>query len=381
MNRREYLKRSGFALAGSGTLRRRIDNRTQTDDKYRNPVFDRVFPDPDALRAPDGTYFAYATYHEWGGGNGDGGGNGSDGDGDGGGDGGDGGDGPVWGDRERPLVPILRSSNLVDWEFVGPAFEERPAWHDSVGVWAPDAARHRGEYLLYYSLSSWGDPNPGIGVARADSPAGPFEDHGKVLQSDGVGVPNSIDPCFFAADDGTPYLFWGSHKGMYGIRLAPDGRSLAGEKFQVTGEGVEAPYLLARDGRYYLFGSRGRCCEGAASDYHVVVGRADELRGPYRNRDGETLLDAPGTTVLEGGDTFAGPGHNAVVADDAGDDWLVYHAYERSNPWVGETPRRVLMLDRLRWRDGWPTVPGGSPSRTAPKPSVTESSRGTYRGT
>lgn len=388
MNRREYLKRSGFALAGSGALRRRRGVSEQNDgdyhnasddygeqddgqnhEEYRNPVFDRVFPDPTAVRAPDGTYFAYATYHEW----------------DDGGDDGEGGDkngdGPVWGDRDRPLVPILRSQNLVNWEFVGPAFEAKPDWHESVGVWAPDAARHRGEYLLYYSLSSWGDPNPGIGVAAADSPTGPFEDRGKLLQSEGIGVPNSIDPCFFAADDGTPYLFWGSHRGIYGIRLAPDGRSLAGEKFQVAGDGAEAPYLLARDGRYYLFGSRGRCCEGAASDYRVVVGRADDLRGPYRNRNGEDLLDATGTTILEGDDEFAGPGHNAVVADDAGDDWLIYHAYERANPWVGETPRRVLMLDRLRWRDGWPTVPGDSPGRTAPKPSVTESSRGPYRET
>ncbi|USZ69841.1 family 43 glycosylhydrolase (plasmid) [Halorussus salilacus] len=403
MNRRTFLNRTGAAVVGGGvvgggvvgggvvgggvvgdeTVRRAArraarrdggEYRNPVSDRYRNPVFERVFPDPGAVRAPDGTYFAYATYHDW------------DRDRGGGGSGRtderserDDEESEPW-DGNRPLVPILRSPDLVDWEFVGPAFEEKPDWHESVGVWAPDVVRYGGEYLLYYSLSSWGDPNPGIGVASADSPEGPFEDRGRLLRSEGVGVPNSIDPCP-VVEAGTPYLFWGSHRGIYGVRLGGDGRSLAGEKFQVAGDGVEAPSLLARDGRYYLFGSRGRCCAGADSDYRVVVGRADDLRGPYRNRAGEDLLDAPGMTILRGNDRFAGPGHNAVARDDAGDDWLVYHAYERADPWVGQTPRRVLMIDRLRWREGWPAVPDGSPSLTAPKPSVTSGDASNRRET
>ena len=37
--------------------------------------------------------------------------------------------------------------------------------------------------LLYYSLSVWDDPNPGIGVASADHPEGPWTDHGKLFTS------------------------------------------------------------------------------------------------------------------------------------------------------------------------------------------------------
>lgn len=35
----------------------------------------------------------------------------------------------------------------------------------------------------------------------------------------------------------------------------------------------------------------GQCCAGADSDYRVVVGRTDDLRGPYVSHIGEPLLD------------------------------------------------------------------------------------------
>jgi arabinan endo-1,5-alpha-L-arabinosidase len=326
-------RRDAAAAADSTTARR---------SRYRNPVYEaHVFPDPTAIRAPDGPYYAYATYHEWD------------------------------GDADRPLVPAIRSRNLVDWEYVGPAFAARPNWKRG-GVWAPAVVRRAGRYLLYYSLARWGDPNPGIGVAVADDPTGPFADRGPVLWSEGVGVPNSIDPCPFV-DGETPYLFWGSKRGVYGARLAPDGLSIAddADPFRVAGEGVEAAHLVARGGRYYLFVSAGTCCEGAESTYRVLAGRSASLRGPYRGPDGERLTASTGAAVVRGGDAFVGPGHCTTVLDDAGERWLLYHAYDREDPWRGETPRRVLALDPLEWRDGWPRVPSRTPSaiRRAPRVS------------
>ncbi len=329
------------ATTGSTATRPNPRQQAGASRRYRNPVYEeRVFPDPTAMRAPDGTYYAYATYHEW-----------SE-------------------DDERPLVPVIRSSDLVNWEYVGPAFESRPDWNRG-GVWAPAIARRDGRYVLYYSLARWGDPNPGIGVAVADDPAGPFADRGPVLRSEGVGVPNSIDPFPFA-DEGTPYLFWGSKRGLYGVRLSADGLSLAdgADPFRVAGEGVEAAHLVARGGRYYLFVSAGTCCEGAESTYHVLAGRSESLRGPYRGPDGEPLREGAGAVVVRGGEEFAGPGHTTSVRDGAGRRWLLYHAYERGTPWRGETPRRVLMLDPLRWVDGWPRVPGRVPGASRPVPTV-----------
>jgi arabinan endo-1,5-alpha-L-arabinosidase len=344
VNRRTFVTGAAAAVAGAAGLRRARSTartaRARTSGLYRNPVFEEVFADPTAIRADDGAYYAYATFNPWPGAS-----------------------------REDRLIPIARSRDLVRWEDVGDAFETKPDWRDEGGLWAPHVARVAGRYLLYYSYARFGDPNPGIGVAVAESPAGPFEDRGALLRSDEIGVRNSIDP-YLLVDDGTPYLFWGSKRGIYGVRLSDDGLSLAGEKFRIAGDGVEAPWLIRRRGRYYFFGSRGTCCRGADSTYRVVVGRGESLRGPYVNREGESLRRAPGTTILRGDEYFAGPGHNAVVRDDAGVDWLLYHAYERHNPWVGSIPRRVLMLDRLVWRDGWPTVETRTPSRVAPAPTI-----------
>src|SRR3546814_5392391 len=99
------------------------------------------------------------------------------------------------------------------------------------GIWAPDAVYYKGLYLLYYSYSTWGDPNPGIGLAVSEKPEGPFRDLGKVFLSKEIGVDTSID-AFFIEDEGTPYLFWGSFHGVYGVDLNADGTRVSGENFR-----------------------------------------------------------------------------------------------------------------------------------------------------
>ncbi|HEY4552389.1 MAG TPA: family 43 glycosylhydrolase, partial [Bacillaceae bacterium] len=213
----------------------------------------------------------------------------------------------------------------------------------------------------------WGDQNPGIGVAVSDKPEGPFEDKGKLFDSSDIGVGNSIDPMLFV-DEGTPYLFWGSFHGIFGIELAKDGLSAIGEKFHVAGNDYEASYVIERDGYYYFFGSRGSCCEGENSSYNVGVGRSENVQGPYTDKEGVDLIQGGGTPVLMGhlpgeeGNRFVGPGHNAIVTDDDGTDWIVYHAIDPEEPLLplGAT-RRPLMIDPLVWEDGWPLVKGMVP--------------------
>jgi len=312
--------------------------------EYSNPVFTPVLADPSVIRADDGSFYAYGTEDDW-------------------------------GDGEGPRqTPIIRSRDLVKWDYVGEAFAgagSRPDWKQQGFLWAPDIARIGKRYVLYYSLSVWGDPNPGIGVATADSPEGPFSDRGKILDSRGSGVANSIDPMFYV-DQGKPYLFWGSFNGIYGIRLTPDGMATTGKKFRIAGNAYEAPYIIRRNGAYWFFGSLGSCCEFENSTYHVAVGRADRLRGPYVDAEGTDLRDGEGTLLLDKSERFVGPGHNAVVHDDAGDDWIVYHAIEDDNPTLPSgANRRPMLIDPLVWTDGWPTVKDQSPSQHAvPAPVI-----------
>ncbi|WP_274362983.1 family 43 glycosylhydrolase [Paenibacillus thermotolerans] len=308
--------------------------------KFSNPVFEPVLADPSVIRGNDGYFYAYGTEDDWGDGSG------------------------------AKLVPIVRSKDMTAWEYIGDAFAQKPEWHGYGSIWAPDISNHNGLYYLYYSMSSWGDSNPGIGVATSEKPEGPFEDRGALFRSADIGVGNSIDPMRFTDDDGVSYLFWGSFRGIFGVRLSEDGLSVVGEKFHIAGGSYEAAYMIKRDGYYYFFGSRGTCCEGENSGYNVAVGRSESLRGPYVDKDGVKLLASGGTLALIGhfpnqqtSKPVAGPGHNAIITDDNGTDWIVYHGVDMANPYLPDgATRRPLMLDPLVWEDGWPRVKDLTPN-------------------
>jgi beta-xylosidase len=46
---------------------------------------------------------------------------------------------------------------------------------------------------------------------------------------------------------------------------------------------IEAPFIVSREGKWYLFVSFDRCSQGVDSTYNVRVGRSDALTGPYRS--------------------------------------------------------------------------------------------------
>ena len=71
------------------------------------------------------------------------------------------------------------------------------------------------------------------------------------------------------------------------------------------------------------------------------------------------------------------PGHNAVVRDAAGVDWMLYHAISARNPFLipGNTDisRRPMLLDRITWTNGWPTVGTNGTPTTTPQTRPTTS--------
>jgi arabinan endo-1,5-alpha-L-arabinosidase len=323
--------------AGNSNPGKAEKNKEQT---YSNPVFSPVLADPSIVEH-EGYFYAYGTENNWG------------------------------SEGGYHLVPIVRSRDLVNWTFVNDAFTTKPDWKQEGNIWAPDVTEVDGRYFMYYSMSTWGDPNPGIGLAVAESPAGPFTDQGKVFFSKEVGVDNSIDP-FFIEEDDNKYLFWGSFHGIYAVQLTDDGKEVKGEKTRIADTHLEASYVYKKDGYYYFFGSEGSCCEGANSTYHVKVGRAESLLGPYLDKEGNDFASGHyGELLLKGneGDTgFAGPGHNAeIITDDEGTEWFLYHAINKSNDLLDDgKSRRPLMLDKISWEEGWPYIEGQQPT-TQPK--------------
>lgn len=300
---------------------------------YRNPIVAASLPDPSVIKAEDGYFYLYAT-------------------------------------EDIRHTPVFRSKNLVDWEAVGAYFskETRPAWGvEEAGIWAPDINYIQGKYVLYYThAADYCHGTCGIGVAVAGNPAGPFTDIGPLIHADSIGVKNSIDQ-FYIEEDGKKYLIWGSFEGIYCIELEDSGLALkaGAEKRQIVGGGYEASYILKRGKYYYYFSSIEGCCAGAESTYKVSVGRADKLFGPYLNKNGESMMGFCPNVILHGDSIFAGPGHNAeIVTDDAGDDWLLYHSFLKQAPEKG----RVLCLDKIIWKDGWPEIEGAVPSKEAKAP-------------
>ena len=303
-----------------------------SSDQYKNPVINRSLPDPTVIKAADGHFYLYAT-------------------------------------EDIRHTPIYRSNNLIDWEFLGTAFtrETRPNFEPKGGLWAPDINYINDRYVLYYSMSVWGGEwTCGIGAATAEKPEGPFTDQGKLFRSNEIDVKNSIDP-FYIEEDGKKYLFWGSFRGIYWIELSDDGLKIkaGAEKKHIAGTAFEGVYIHQKGDFYYLFASVGSCCEGLNSTYRLVVGRSASLFGPYVDPTGKDMMNNGYKTILNKNEHFVGAGHcSEIVQDDAGNDWIFYHAVSVDNP-----KGRVLMLDQIHWdADQWPYIKDGSPSLSAPKP-------------
>lgn len=308
-----------------------VQARQKEKVKYYNPVARYSLPDPTVIQAEDGTFYLYAT-------------------------------------EDVRNMPILHSPDLVNWTLVGTAFtkQTRPRFEPRGGLWAPDINRIGDLYVLYYSMSVWGGEwTCGIGVATADKPYGPFTDKGKLFRSNEIDVQNSIDP-FYIDDNGKKYLFWGSFRGIYGIELSDDGLSLkpGAQKIQIAGTAYEGTYIHKHKGYYYLFASVGTCCEGPKSTYTTVVGRSKNLFGPYVDKQGRPMMENHHEKVIGKNEFFVGTGHNSeIITDRAGNDWILYHAVDLNHP-----GGRKLMLDRVRWKQGWPYVEKNSPSAESEVP-------------
>jgi arabinan endo-1,5-alpha-L-arabinosidase len=332
----------------------RLESSSLPGGFYVNPILDSDFPDPAVIHAPDGSYYAYATQTL----------------------------------REGRWINIqlARSADLINWDLLGDALPEKPDWaQETQDFWAPSVIFDGSTYFMYYSatpdICHVHEAGHALAVATSSSPAGPFVDMGMPLLL-GAGF-EYIDPMAF--DDpatGKHLLYWGS--GFQPIKvqeLAADRMSFVPESKQIdliwpNGRNgafprlVEASWVLLHDGFYYLFYSGDNCC-GPDAEYGVMVARSQSATGPF-----ETLEQAkgvPNSLMLERNERWLAPGHNCLVTDKDGQVWMIYHAVDVERPRQRQqdeiNSRRVLMIDKIDWRDGWPWI--GTPSeQPRPAPAV-----------
>ena len=271
---------------------------------------------------------------------------------------------------DKYWVPIYFSKDLVNWEFKRTAFRNatKPQIPGGCAFWAPEIRHINGKYVLYFSWAKWGDGDASYtAVATSDSPLGDFVNSKELLTKEDFGS-NCIDQ-FYYEEDNKKYMFVGSFNGIYVTELTDDGLSVKRNengtptlKKQVCGKAFEGTNIYKKNGYYYLFASINNCCDGERSRYKVVVGRSQDLLGPYLDKSGKDMINNAWELVLEGdGQKFFGPGHNSIIVqDDAGTDWMIYHSYVKEN---GEVGGRLGMLDRVLWtEDGWPYIKNCVPS-------------------
>jgi arabinan endo-1,5-alpha-L-arabinosidase len=280
-------------------------------------------------------------------------------------------------------ISVWRSNDMRNWEREPPVFPSAPTWATDVApnfrnhIWAPDIYYYDGTYYLYYSVSAFGRNTSAIGVTtnttlHRNDPNFRWVDHGIVVESvPGRDMFNAIDPNIVFDDDGDPWMTFGSFwAGMKLVKLDENMVRVAQPEEwytiaarhrywklddRVAGDtlssSIEAPFIFKKDGMYYLFVSWDRCCAREESTYKIVVGRSEDVRGPYRDKAGQDMRFGGGTVVVAGNEDWPGVGHNSAYTFD-GVDYLVFHGYDMS-----DNGRSKLWIRELQWDShGWPYV-------------------------
>ncbi len=277
------------------------------------------------------------------------------------------------------------SENLSEWTPCGQIYKgaDSASWNVSE-FWAPEVYERNGKYYMFFSATAKeqctnDNENFQIGVAVADSPAGPFKDMhtGPLFKSPYPVIDANV---LFDEPSGKTYLYfsrccsghpvesevseWARQKQLfdsieeswiYGVELAPDFSGIIGEPQLLlapptsmddkqaeweslsvtTGEAnrrwTEGSYIFRRDSTYYMVYSAN-----AYYGPHYAVGYATSKSpmGPFEKY--------AGNPVLKRKDNVTCTGHNMVIEMPSGELYTVYHARMADNP-----SERVVMIDRI----------------------------------
>ena len=281
-------------------------------NKYRNPIIDADYSDPDVCRVGNDYYMTASSFDCF------------------------------------PGLQILHSTDLVNWQIVGTALtDDYPVlekyrgtdldWHRRSQhgnyVWAPSIRHHDGWFYIY-----WGDPDQGLFMTKARDVRGPWEKPVLVKEAKGL-----IDCCPLWDDDGRAYLSHGCAGSRAGVKsvlfvapMSPDGTHVTGPS-RIVYDGhedqptIEGTKFYKRNGYYYIMSPAG----GVKYGWQVEL-RSKNPFGPYDEYVG----------MAQGKSKVNGPHQGAWVDTQNGEDWFIHfqdkHAYGR-----------VVHLQPARWVNDW----------------------------
>ncbi|MDP4204671.1 MAG: arabinan endo-1,5-alpha-L-arabinosidase [Bacteroidota bacterium] len=208
-------------------------------------------------------------------------------------------------------IQVRRSKDLVNWEFMGWAFEQIPqdaAMHirthnngkGADGIWAPYIIKVGKEFRLYYAVSAFGKNVSYIGLAVSNSPMGPWKLRGPVVKTTSADVMNAIDPTVIRDEaSGRTWMIYGSYfGGIYCVELnlksglcakSGDKGTCIAKRKEGDAKIIEAPDVIYNPElkKYYLFVSY----DPLFTHYNVRVGRSDKPEGPYYDFFGNDMAE------------------------------------------------------------------------------------------
>ncbi|MEO9476616.1 MAG: glycoside hydrolase 43 family protein [Cyclobacteriaceae bacterium] len=319
-----------WSLSLHGQHRSHVWSPDNGDGTYKNPIINADYSDPDICKVGNNFYMTSSSFNS------------------------------------VPALPILHSTDLVNWQIINHAIKSFPGDYYNIpqhgnGVWAPCLRYHKGMFYIY-----WGDPDQGIFMVQTDDPTKEWS--APILVKKAFG---NIDPSPLWDDDGKVYMvhaFAHSRAGVKSllqvVELSKDGSQIQ-DKGVIVFDGhkdhptIEGPKFYKRNGYYYIFAPAG----GVPTGWQLVL-RSKDIYGPYE----EKIVLAQGDTPING------PHQGGLVELDNGESWFVHFQdrYEYG---------RVVHLQPVEWVDDWPVIGNdkdedgtGEPYLIYKKPSLPKSS-------
>jgi len=268
-----------------------------------NPMIWADVPDPDVIRVGDTYYMVSTTMHL------------------------------------MPGAPIMRSTDLAEWETAGYIFDrltDSPKYDMNGGTvygrgqWATSLKYHNGKFYALFAPND--HPGGDTYIYSAVDAAGPWTLVSRMR--------HFHDASLFFDEDGRVYVFYGTgelvelNADLSGVKAGGVDMRIFEREADETGL-LEGSRVVKHDGRYYLLmiswpqgGKRRQVCY-----------RADRITGPYEKKE-----------ILKsdfGGFPYVGQG---TIVDGADGRWHAIIFQDRGG--VG----RVLTLMPCRWESGWPIL-------------------------
>ncbi|WP_373986751.1 family 43 glycosylhydrolase [Duganella sp. BuS-21] len=313
------------------------------DGTFTNPLFYDEFSDPDLIRVNDWFYLTGTTMHA------------------------------------MPGLPLLRSRDMVNWEFLsyaaewldlGPAYRLEGGKNIyGQGIWAPSLRYRNGVFYIFTNVNGRATQ-----IYSAINPRGPWA-HWEMKRS-------LHDLSVLFDDDNKAYAVWG-HQDLHIAQLTDDLLDIvpSTEKvlFSKTDGMGEGAHFYKIGGRYFILSAN------YAGGFRMPAARADNVYGPYEVN--QAISKDEGFGLVRGYrlNNKAYP-FDVSPPNPASRDATAMHqggiVLTEAGEWWGfsmmdyNSIGRLLSLAPVTWKDGWPYFglpgnPGRNP-RTWVKPRTAE---------